>query len=117
MPDGGLCRASAIRGQLFCYMHDPERSEDAAEARRLGGFRRRRERTLGVAYEIGGVRTSEDLLRIVEIALFDLLGAEASITRARALLHAALVGTKVLETGDLEARVALLESRLAAETG
>src|SRR5579864_8337355 len=89
MPDGQLCRASAIRGQPFCYMHDPERAEDAAEAGKLGGYRRRRERTLGVAYEIGGVRTPEDLLRIVEIALFDLLGAEASITRARALLHAA----------------------------
>ena len=59
MPDGRLCRASAIRGERFCYMHDPERAEEAAEARRLGGIRRRRERTLAGAYELGGVRTIE----------------------------------------------------------
>ena len=60
-------------------MHDPERAEETAEARRLGGIRRRRERTLAGAYGLAGVRTVEDLLRVVEIAVFNLLGAENSI--------------------------------------
>jgi hypothetical protein len=114
MPDGRLCRASAIRGERYCYMHDPAKAEEAAEARRLGGIRRRRERTLGGAYELAGVRTLDDLLRVVEIAVFDLLGLDNSIARARALLHGALVGAKLLETGELEERIAALELATAA---
>ena len=109
MPDGRLCRASAIRGERFCYMHDPERAEEAAEARRLGGIRRRRERTLAGASELGGVRTIEDLMRVVEIVVFDMLGLENSIARARILLSAALAGVKLVETGELEERIAALE--------
>ena len=109
MPDGRLCRASAIRGERFCYMHDPERAEEAAEARRLGGIRRRRERTLAGAYELGGVRTIEDLTRVVEIVVFDMLGLESSIARARILLSATLAGAKLVEVGELEGRIAALE--------
>jgi hypothetical protein len=81
-----------------------------AEARKLGGIRRRRERTLAGAYGLAGVRTVEDLLRVVEIAVFNLLGAENSIAQARALLHAALVGAKLLETGELAERLTALEA-------
>jgi hypothetical protein len=114
MPDGRLCRASAIRGERFCYMHDPERAEEAAEARRLGGIRRRRERTLAGAYELGGVRTFEDLMRVVEIVVFDVLGLENSIARARILLSAALAGAKLAEVGDLATRIETLELATAS---
>ena len=110
MADGQLCRASAIRGERFCYMHDPTRAEEAAESRRLGGLRRKRERTIAGAYEIGGVRTAEDLLRVVEVAIFDLLGLENTIARARALFQGALTGAKLLETGELAERLATLEA-------
>ncbi len=52
----------------------------------------------------------DDLLRVVEIAVFNLLGADTSIAQARALLHAALVGAKLLETGELVERIAALEA-------
>lgn len=110
MPDGRLCRAPALRDEPYCLMHDPERAEEMAEARRLGGLRRRRERTLAGAYGLTGVRSVADLLRVVEIAVFNLLGADSSIAQARALLHAALVGAKLLAVGELEERVAALEA-------
>jgi hypothetical protein len=110
MRDGRLCRAPALRGEPFCLMHDPERAEEMAEARKLGGIRRRRERTLAGAYGLSSVRSVEDLLRVVEIAVFNLLGAENSIAQARALLHAALVGAKLLETGELAERLTALEA-------
>jgi len=56
------------------------------------------------------VRTIEDLFRIVEIAVFDLVGLENSIARARALLHGALVGAKLLQVGELEERLEALEA-------
>jgi hypothetical protein len=115
MPDGQLCRASAIRGERFCYMHDPERVEEAAESRRLGGIRRRRERTVAGAYELAGVRTIDDLFRVVEIATFDLLSLENGIARNGALLRGVLVGAKLLEVGEQEDRIAALE--LAIKNG
>ena len=109
MPDGRLCRASAIRGERYCYMHNPDKAEEAAESRRLGGLRRRREPTLAGAYELAGVRTLDDLFRVVEIAVFDLVGLENTIPRASALFRAALVGAKLIETGEFEERIAALE--------
>lgn len=109
MPDGHLCRAPALRGERFCLMHDPEKADEVAEARKLGGVRRRRERTLSGAYELAGVRSVDDLLRVVEIAIFDLLGLENSIARARALLHGALVGSNLLKVGEIETRLEALE--------
>ena len=110
MPDGRLCRASAIRGERFCYMHEPGKAEEAAEGRRLGGLRRRRERTVSTAFELPGVRTIEDIFRLVEIAVFDALCLENSIARNRLLLSAAATATKVLEVGELEERLTALES-------
>ena len=112
MPDGRLCRASAIRGERFCYMHEPGKADEVAEARRLGGLRRRRERTVGVAYGLSGVRTEDDLSRVVEIAVFDVLGLENSIARSRVLLAAAGSGAKLLETGELADRLAAIEAIL-----
>ena len=36
----------------YCFSHDPERAADAAEARRMGGMRRRKEGTIAVAYDL-----------------------------------------------------------------
>jgi hypothetical protein len=48
--------------------------------------------------------------RIVEIALFDVVGLENSIARARVLIAGALAAAKLIETGELEARLAALEA-------
>jgi len=114
MADGQLCRAPARRGERYCLMHDPAKADEVAEARKLGGIRRRRERTLAGAYELAGIRTVDDLLRIVEIAIFDLLGLESSIARARALLHGALVGGNLIKTNEFETRLEALERAQAA---
>ena len=46
--DGSACRAAPLRARQYCFWHDPEHQDDAAEARRLGGLRRRRESAVGV---------------------------------------------------------------------
>ena len=110
LPEGRQCEAPALRGEQFCYVHEPGKADEVAEARRLGGLRRRRERTLAVAHNLTGVRTMDDLFRLVEIAVLDGLGLENSIARSRLLLAGAATGAKLLEVGDLAARVAALES-------
>jgi hypothetical protein len=96
-------------------MHAPEKEEEAAEARRLGGLRRRREKTLAGAYDLAGLGSIEAIRRIVEIALFDVLGLENSIARARVLISGALAAAKLLETGELADRIAVLEAALVSD--
>jgi len=108
-PEGRGCRAWPIRREPYCLWHSPEREEEAAEARRLGGLRRRREKTLAGAYDLTGLDTIPAIRRVVEIATFDTLGLENSIARARTLIAAAQVAAKLLETGELEERIAALE--------
>ena len=52
---------------------------------------------------------------LVEIALFDVLGLENSIARARVLISGALAAAKLLETGELADRIAALEAALAQD--
>jgi hypothetical protein len=86
LADGRRCRATPMRDGPFCFWHTPEREEDAAEARRLGGLRRRRERTVSGAYDFAGLGSIESIRRILEIAVLDALGLENSIARARLLI-------------------------------
>jgi hypothetical protein len=114
-PDGRLCGATRLRDAPFCFWHAPEREEDATEARRLGGLRRRREKTVSGAYDLAGLGSIEAIRRILEIAVLDALGLENSIARSRVLVSAAMAAAKLLETGELEARLAALEATLGTD--
>ena len=49
-----------------------------AEARRLGGLRRRREHAVAGAYELEGLDDVTQLRRVLTIATLDLLGLDTS---------------------------------------
>ena len=98
-----------MRDQAYCLFHSPDHSAEVAEARKLGGIRRRRETTLAVAYDFAGLGSTESIGRVIEIATLDALGLENSIARCRVLIAAALAASRLLEVGDLEARLAALE--------
>ena len=114
-PDGRGCRSYPLRGERFCLWHSPDHEEEAKEARRLGGMRRRREKTVAGAYDLNGLATIEDLRRLVEIAALDTLGLENSIPRSRTLVSVALAGAKLIEVGEIEARLATVEAALEDE--
>ena len=93
----------------------PITSRRPPTSRRLGGNRRRREKTIEGAYDLpDGLRSADAIRRVVEAVTFDLLGMESTIARANALLRAAGVAARLLETGELERRIADLEAALAA---
>ena len=111
---GSPCSATPMRDQPFCFWHHPDHRTEAAEARRLGGLRRRRENTLEGAYDLHeGFRSVDGILRFVEIAGLDLLSLDASVARSNAMFRGALVAAKLLEVGDLAKRIADLEAMLA----
>ncbi len=111
-----MCRAAPVKDGDHCFWHSPEYAEDVAEARRLGGLRRRREVAVSGAYEVNGLETVGDLRRLLVIAALDTLGLENSIARARTLGYLVGVAGKLLETGELEERLAALEAAHGQKT-
>jgi hypothetical protein len=119
MPSGRLCRATPMRDEPFCFWHSPETTEEAAEARRLGGLHRRKKKTVGAVYGFQGLRTIEDLQSLVETAAIETLALENSIARNRAIANFSAIGAKLIEVGDHEERLRALEATrrgLADET-
>lgn len=114
--DGRPCGATPQRDRPICFVHDPERAGDAADARRLGGLRRRRERTVADAYELVGLDSVDGIRRVIEIGVFDALSLESSIPRTRALISAAGAAARLLETADFEERLRYLEAAQPARS-
>lgn len=106
---GQPCRQPPLRDGDFCFWHDPEHADAAADARRLGGQRRRREGTLSGAYEFKGLESPEDLKRILEIAAYDALALENSVSRIRTLIALVQVGVRVIEVTELADRITAIE--------
>src|SRR6266705_5895262 len=96
MPDGRLCRAGPQIDRLYCFAHDPERAEEAAEARRLGGLRRRKEGTIAVAYDLPGLDSVAGIRRLLEIVVTDGIGLENGVARLRVLVSTAVAAAKLL---------------------
>ena len=109
---GGACTAPALKDGAFCLWHDPARADEVAEARRLGGLRRRREQTIEGAYDLEGLENVPQIRRLLQIATTDALGLESSVARVRVLIHLVAAATKLLEVGELEQRLASVEGAL-----
>ena len=111
--DGRPCRAAPRRDNDFCLWHSPDHTTEAAEARRLGGLRRRREKTLSITYDFDGLSSVEGIRRLLEIAVMDTLALENAVQRSRTLAYLAQVGLKTLEIAQFEERVQALEDAVA----
>lgn len=109
-PSGKPCGAPPIKDGEFCFWHSPDKAEDVADAQRLGGLRRKREKTVAVAYDVDGLRDVDQVRRVLEIALVDTLSLDNGVARNRTLVTIAQAGLKAMEVGELEERLAALES-------
>jgi hypothetical protein len=115
---GGACNAQALTDEPFCFVHSPEHVEAAAEARRLGGQRRRREGALvSVLDLIEPVDSPAGLHRLLAIATHDALSLDLSVARTRLLLGVVHAAIRLREVDELETRVRELEAALAAKSG
>jgi hypothetical protein len=110
--NGEQCRVAALRDADVCFWHSPEHAEEAAEARRLGGLRRKREGAVAGAYDIEGLATVPQIRRLLEIAVLDGLALDNSVPRVRVIIAGALAAAKLLEVGDLEGRLDEVEAVL-----
>src|SRR5664280_249620 len=118
--DGQPCLMAPLRDRPYCFSHDPERAEEAAEARRLGGLRRRKESTIAVAYDLPGLDTVAGIRRLLDIVVTDGVGLENGIARLRVLISTASAATNLLKVGEFEERLTALEAAVgnsAAQSG
>jgi len=115
MPDGLACRAPALRGKAVCYWHDPDKADEAAEARRIGGLHRRKATSVATIYDFSGLRSVESAQRLLETAALETLALENSIQRNRTLISAAAGAGRLIEAGDLEERLATLEAAVGSK--
>src|SRR5919106_7010606 len=109
-PNGARCRANPLRESDYCLMHDPEHAGAVAEARKLGGLRKRREAALVGAYDLEGLDSLAVLERVLEIALLDTLGLDNSLNRSRTLGYLVGIGTRLWQEGETEERLRALEA-------
>lgn len=107
---GQPCMQAPLRESQFCFWHDPGNAEQAREARRLGGLRRRRENVVSGTYEFEGLDSIPKIRRLLEVAVLDALGLENSLSRARTLGALAIQAARLLEIGELENRMSTLEA-------
>jgi hypothetical protein len=107
--DGQPCQMAPQHDRPCCFAHDPERATEAAEARRLGGLRRRKEGTIAVAYDLPGLDTVVGIRRLLDIVVTDGVGLDNGIARLRVLISTAVAAMNLLKVGELEERLAALE--------
>ena len=108
--DGSPCGAPPSKDGSYCFAHDPARSEEMAEARRLGGVRRRREKVVAGAFDLSGLRDPESIRRLLDIVVMDTLGLENSIARSRTLITAAMAATRLLEVEETSSPPIVIEA-------
>ena len=116
MPTGRPCRATPMHDEPYCFWHSPETAEEAAEARRVGGLHRRKKKTVASIYGFHGLRTVEDLQTLLETVTIETLALENTIARNRAIGGFLSVGAKLIEVGEIEARLAVLELATGSST-
>ena len=109
---GQACAAPPLREGRFCIAHDPDYADVMAQARSLGGQRRRREATVLGAYDFDGLGTVSHIRRLLEVATIDTLSLENSIARSRTLAYLAHTAAQLLEAGELETRLERIEAAL-----
>jgi hypothetical protein len=110
---GAPCLATPMSDSAYCFWHDPETQQQAADARRLGGQRRRREAVVAETFGVEGLETVPQIRRLLDVAVGDTLSLENSVARNRTLAYLVQIALKALEVGEYEERLAAIESVVA----
>ncbi len=110
--NGEKCRANALKGSTFCFMHDPANARNRAEARKRGGKRRRVTHAGNLASIPNQVRSLTDVMLILDYTLAEVIPMENSIARGRLLIALSDAYIKALEIGEVEKRLEDLEKAL-----
>ena len=110
--DGGRCRARAMRGSQWCYVHDPSLEETRRRNNAKGGKRGGRGRPMA---ELGDIKDRlREMAEDVRDGKMDRADAAVCGQLYGTLIRCVSVELKAREQMELEARLAELERLLEA---
>ena len=110
---GGACKAQAMKGG-YCFTHDPASGKARATARKLGGMRNRTPHAGQADILPATVATISDATKILDYTLAEIIPMENSIARGRLLIALVAGYINAFEIGELENRLAAIETALKA---
>ncbi len=111
---GKRCQAAVLPGSTFCFFHDPESADKCRQARSEGG-RQGRARTLPTDTPDVPVQSCADVARLLSGTINEVRRGELDPRVANAVGYLANVLLKAVEQGEVERRLAELESAVKGE--
>jgi hypothetical protein len=101
---------AALKGGTLCFTHSPKAARQRTAARRKGGHATRTPKAAGPA----PVATVADLQGHLGRVLADVLVRENTERRANAAARLIVVAARLIEQGEYEERLEMIEQRLTA---
>ena len=111
---GGPCKAQAIAGGRYCFTHDPASGKARALAHKKGGQRNRIEHGGQAEILPATVATIDQAMKILDYTLAEIIPMENSIARGRLLISLVAGYVDALQAGEIENRLAAIETALKA---
>jgi hypothetical protein len=99
-----------LSGSLYCFNHDSSVAAERALSRRRGGLHRRTGKPSSDGATPPRLRTIEEIQAELERAYLDASALENSSQRSRTLGYLLQVAVRLIEVGELESRLAALET-------
>lgn len=96
----------------YCFVHDPGRGKERAEARKRGGERRRVPHVADSSAVKTPIRDVPGVMQLLDVAAIDTLAQENSAQRTKALVAVTLAYFRGLEVGEIEQRLEAIEQAL-----
>lgn len=109
---GSPCSMKALKGQPYCFTHDPSNGAARAKARQLGGARTRVQHAGNAETIPREIKSLADLQKVFDYTLAEVIPMENSIPRGRLLLALIDTGVKLFQVGEMENRIAAVEAAL-----
>lgn len=98
-----------LKGERFCFTHHPRAAGQRAAARKHGGAATRTKKAAAPASVAGIAQLQQHVGQV----LADVLLRDNTEKRALAVARLVEVGRRLLEHGELERRLDMIEARLA----
>lgn len=106
---GGVCRAFALPGGARCAVHEPTRQAQVQAARAKGG------QVKAIRGRRAKLDTVPALVKFTAGLIGDLLDGTRPLGVARVALYGISIQRQLVEASTIEARLAAVEARLAAD--
>ena len=113
--NGHRCQANAMSGSPFCFFHDPRMATERTEARRAGG-QKNKAAVLPTETPDHALTGVQDVVALLGETINQVRRGQIDPKVSNAVGYLAGILLKALEQGDLEQRLAALESIVKGRT-